>query len=125
MAVGFHLGNGVFNNLAYSAVWFMSYRVFEAEKFIFDVSLKISLSSDLQSQYGWVVHLEYFIFNSLAFSALWLKICAEEVVSNAILIIRFSFDLQLENVRHLENICRSNLFHIIPGASLICDADFI
>ena len=44
---------------------------------------------------------------------------AEVVIHNVILMIRFSFELQLQDGRHLENICRFDLWYIVIGASLI------
>ena len=79
-----HFENYAFNNLAHSDPQFMIYSVFRAGNFIFDVSLMISLSSDLQIQYGGGDHLENCMFNSLVLSAVWLMVCgifgAEEVI---------------------------------------------
>ena len=44
---------------------------------------------------------------------------AEEVNLNVILIIRFSFEFQLQDGGHLENIFRFHLFHLPAGASVI------
>ena len=49
----------------------------------------------------------------MACGIFWTK----EVIFNVILIIRFRFEFQLQDDRHLENIFRFNLFH--AGASVI------
>ena len=60
------------------------------------------------------------MLNTLVLSAEWLVVCevfwAE--IFNVIMMIRFSLEFQLQDCRHLENICRFDLFHIIIGASL-------
>ena len=57
----------------------------------------------------------------MACGIFWLKACdivwAEEVIFSVILIIRFNFEFQLQDGRHLENIFRFDLFH--TGASVI------
>ena len=59
----------------------------------------------------------------MACGIFWLKACdifwAEEVIFSVILIIRFNFEFQLQDGRHLENIFRFDLFHIPTGASVI------
>ena len=101
----------------------MTHNEFWARKFIFDVRLMISLSSHLQIQYGGGNHLENRLLNSLVPSAVWLMAYGmswvEEVFFNVILIAKFSFELQLQDGCHLENICGFDLFPIIIGASLI------
>ena len=85
----------------------------------------ISLSSDLQIRYDGGDHLENCMFNRLVLSAYGLRLTAcgiflltafgifwtEEVIFNVILIIRFRFEFQLQDDRHLENIFRFDLFH--------------
>ena len=69
MVVVGHFENNVFNNLANSGPQYMIHSVFWVGKFIFDVRLIISLSSDLQIQYGRGDHLENCMFHSLVLSA--------------------------------------------------------
>ena len=51
----------------------------------------------------------------MAYGIFW----AEEVIFNVILIIKFSFEFQLQDGHHMENIFRSDLIHIPAGASMI------
>ena len=68
---------------------------------MFDVSFVISLSSDIQIQYGGGNHLENCIFDSLALHAVERMICGvfwgEKAVSVVVLMIIFSYDFQIQD----------------------------
>ena len=51
----------------------------------------------------------------MAYGIFW----AEKVIFNDILIIKFSFEFQLQDGHHLENIFRYDFIHIPAGASVI------
>ena len=79
---------------------------------------KLMLScSDLQIQYGGGGHLKDSFFKSLALSAVWFMVCGVFGVRKSFLMLWCCFGLQ--DVHHLQSICRFDLFHIIIRASLI------